>query len=1061
MARRLPAAAATPGKRGPGRPRKNTVVPKAEETPAKRGPGRPRRNTVSPAPVEVTTPEESAEEASPAPVESPTPAVVEATTPAKRGRGRPKKFSVVVDTPAAKPVEPAAKSVEPVARQPSPDPVEEQLEETVSPGKRRRGRPPKTPKTVDIDVEVIPTEKAAPPVTRARQARTLPWVRSKRLATSEAQAPPLPTEEAAATTPEKLPEEPVRVESSEEEPAPQTPVADTPTSQGRRHATDNTPPINITQAEGDLDSAATPSRPVRRGRPPGSTKAAKEAALAAARAAAVAAGLDPSTVTLTPKKSGSGRGRGRGILRSPLVRGQILQPVMFSLPTPPPPKPRAVVSDEESDEYVAGSAGDDEDDDVEVTNDSYDDSDSDTSKRTPKKKLRVNTLLNTTKKQGTGGYTPVDFSAKRTVRLDRRWGGPQLSNRLGNPYRIDLGLDQETWSVLRSMRVNRDCFEIETDKDMLASAIPTSGKVHVAMLSGSGEPLRSDKAPIKLGPHDVHELIDETTGWVANTGLSACSVDWAPVGSDLGQSGSASCVDFVAVGGINLPAGSSCSPATCAVEQCATERVKGAKPGSIQIWRADTASKTAGSCRLSMILTHTFGRCIKLKWCPVSLAPNAKTDAAMPIIGYLAVVFGDGYLRVCAVPHPDGFDSGTEGPVCVRWPKFSLVEISAPHGIFTSLAWASSDLLVAGTSLGSVTAWLLGSSIRAQHANWMASKRGDRGPWPYSIPAEFFENDDCQLAPIVNFPVHTCMVSAIDTFCGGQINSSEGSLFTKISVSNIQIISASDLGRIQQTLVAFPARHHHTIAIMASKPRALAIFWPTANFLYGDADNCVRLTVGGALINPGDPWVYAGFDGKQVGRELANTWNSPTDLSAIYALNLSGAVLDIAVSEFHSYIVASSSDGSVLIQNILGFDNSSRRAPMFRKIYSLLWYPHLKQNALLEDNNEANASADVEADEERLVCLGRTPIQARPVIPRGGTGKGNKAKRDDDDDVDDGSKRAKGARASSAPKTTSRFYVYPAQTAVQACAWSRNSYSAHWVASVCAVGLLRIEDVSL
>ncbi|KAJ2077159.1 hypothetical protein GGI16_008192, partial [Coemansia sp. S142-1] len=427
MARRLPAAAATPGKRGPGRPRKNTIVPKAEETPAKRGPGRPRRNTVSPAPVEVTTPDESAEEASPAPVESPTPAVVETATPAKRGRGRPKKSSVVVDTPAAKPVEP-------VARQPSPDPVEEQVEETVSPGKRRRGRPPKTPKAVDIDVEAIPTEKAAPPVTRARQARTLPWVRSKRLATGEAQAPPLLTEEAAATTPEKLPEEPVRVESSEEEPAPQTPVADTPTSQGRGSATDNTPPIDITQAEGELDSAATPSRPVRRGRPPGSTKAAKEAALAAARAAAVAAGLDPSTVTLTPKKSGPGRGRGRGILRSPLVRGQILQPVMFSLPTPPPPKPRAVGSDEESDEYVAGSAEDDEDDDVEVTNDSYDESDSDSSKRAPKKKLRVNTLLNTTKKQGPGGYTPVDFSAKRTVRLDRRWGGPQPSNRLGNPY---------------------------------------------------------------------------------------------------------------------------------------------------------------------------------------------------------------------------------------------------------------------------------------------------------------------------------------------------------------------------------------------------------------------------------------------------------------------------------------------------------------------------------------------------------------------------------------------------------------------------------------------------
>ncbi|KAJ2060488.1 hypothetical protein GGI17_003689 [Coemansia sp. S146] len=1036
--------------------------PAEASSPAKRGPGRPRKSTASVEPAEQAI-VEPVEAASPAPAEAIAPAAIEETTPVKRGRGRPKKNSMLVDTPAAKPVKPAA-----AARQPSADLVEEQVVETVSPGKRGRGRPRKTLKAVDIDVAASPTEEAAPPTpaTRAGQARTLPWVRSKRSATSEslteAQASPL-QEEAAATTPEKLSEEPVRVESSEE-PAPQTPAAATPTRRGR--ATDNTPPISGLHTEVVAAEPGSPSRPVRRGRPPGSTKAAKAAALAAAMAAAEAAGLDPSTVLPTPSKRGRGRGRGRGTIRSPLVRGRASHPISFTPPAQPR-RPRDEASDEESDEYVAGSAEDDEHEDVlEVANDSYDESDSDTSKRTPRKKQRVNKLANASKNHRAGTYTPVDFSAKRTVKLDRRWGGPQPSDRLDNPYRIDLGLDQATWSVLHAMRVNRDCFEIETDKDMLALAIPTSGNVRVAMLNGSGEPLRSDKAPIKLGPLAVHELIDDTTGWVVNTGLSACSADWAPVRSD---SGSDYCVDFVAVGGINMPAGSSCSPATSAVEQCATERVKGAKPGSIQIWRADTASKTAGSCRLSMLLTHTFGRCIMLKWCPVSLAPASETDAAaMSIVGYLAAVFGDGYLRVCAVPHPGNFASSVGGPVCVRWPKFSLVEISAPHGIFTSLAWASSDLLVAGTSSGSVTAWLLGSSIRAQHANWMASKRSDKGPWPYSIPAEFFENEDCQLAPVVNYPVHTGIVCSVDAYCGGPIKgSNEGSLFTQIGLSNIQIISASDIGRIQQTLAAFPSRHHHTIAIMASKPRVAAVFWPTANFLYGDADNCVRITVGNALINPGDPWVYTEFDGHKVGKELANTWNSPTDLSAIYALNLSGAVLDISVSEFHPYIVVSSSDGSVLIQNILGFDNSSRRAPMFRKIYSLLWYPYLKQSTLHDDDDDedevvVDSSADVGADDERLVCLGRTPIQPRPMIPRGGSGSGNKAKRDEDDDDDDeGGKRAKGAKANKGPKTISGVFVHPAQTAVQACAWSRNPCSAHWVASVCAVGLLRIEDVSL
>ncbi|KAJ2496120.1 hypothetical protein IWW47_003861, partial [Coemansia sp. RSA 2052] len=623
--------------------------------------------------------------------------------------------------------------------------------------------------------------------------------------------------------------------------------------------------------------------------------------------------------------------------------------------------------------------------------------------------------------------------------------------------------------------------------------------VHVAMLSGAGEPLAGDGSPFKLGPLDVHELIGETEGWVANTGLCVCSVDWVPVRAAREQSGPEHRADFVAVGGTCPPAGSTCSLAACATGQYATERVKEANPGTVQIWRIDTASKSAGGCRLDMVLTHTFGRCIMLKWCPVSLpaSPSSKAESAapLPVIGYLAAVFGDRFLRVCAVPDPSAIRNGSyRGPVCVRWPKFSLVEISAPHGIFTSLAWAGSDLLVAGTSSGSVTAWLLGSSIRAQHASWMASRRGDKGPWPYSIPADFFESSDCQLAPAINYSVHAGIVCSIDTFCGGPIDNSSGGcldgdeeslLFTQVSMANIQIISVSESGRVQQTLAAFPTRHHHTMAIIPSKARLAAVFWPTNSCLYADADNCVRLTTGSALTNPGDPWVFASFGGDSAGatdNEVANVWNSTADLSALYSLNPDGAVLDMSTSEFHPYIVVSTSDGTVIIQNVLSFDTTVKKSPMYRKIYSLLWYPFLKQTVLREngeasgdddaavdgDGDDDDAFAGQAAGEDRLVCLGRTPIAFRLQVPRsapgggGGSSKGKKtAALEADESDEEGSKRTKGAKGNKGTKAgASTSHVYPAQTAVQACAWSRNPCSANWIASACAAGLLRIEDVS-
>ncbi|KAJ2741323.1 hypothetical protein GGI20_005266 [Coemansia sp. BCRC 34301] len=1028
---------------------------------AKRGRGRPRKHTAPAQPLEE------------APVEE---VSVDEIPVAKRRQGRPRKNTtpvqsleevVIEETPA----EEATVNETPVTKKrlgrPRKDAPREEPLANATPTRRGPGRSRKTPAVPSEPVDELPPPPVA--ATPEKRGRGRP---RKFLGAVET----LPATEGRSRSHSRS----KPADGEEEVPLPEAIV--TPEKHGRgrpsRSIAAVAPDVSTLPEEALATELLSPSLPAKRGRPSNKDKAAREAALLAARESGV-------PVVQTPTKSGRGRGRGRG-------RGTA---------SPRPPVRRCKQSkgaSGDNDEYENASTEDNdyaelegevdpEEEDDDNNNSSFGEATSDVPRRTPRKKPRgAATAAGSTprgKHRRRTGSNSVIVDANRLKRLDGLWSGPLDSDRLPHPYRIDVGLDRATWSVLQGMQVKRACFEIETDTDMLASAMPATGKVHVAMLSGAGEPLSRDGSPFKLGPLDVHELIGDTEGWLANTGLSACSVDWVPVRSGGEQSGSECRPDFVAVGGVSPPAGSTSSLATCGIGQYAAERVKGSKPGSVQIWRVDTKSKSAGGCRLDMILTHTFGRCIMLKWCPVSLAAAVSSSnseispvAPLPVIGYLAAVFGDGHLRVCAVPNPSSVRSGSDcDPVCVRWPKLSLVDISAPRGIFTSLAWANSDLLVAGTSLGGLTAWLLGSSIRAQHANWKSSGSSDRGEWPYLIPAEFFESDDCQQAPVINHTLHSGMVTSVDTYCGGDSLVGGGAaLFTQVSMSNIQIISTSDGGRVLQTLAAFPARHHHTIAIIPSKARSAAVFWPTRSCLYADADNCVRLTTGSAITNPGDPWVFAGFGRDATAfsssnlKEEANIWNSTVDLSALYALKPDGAVLDMSTSEFHPYLLVSSSDGTVMIQNAINFDTTAGRTPMYRKIYSLLWYPFLKQAVLREsgeDNDDVAVDGDVgsaggAASEDRLVCLGRLPIVARPPVPRSFQGgyKGGKNAAAAAEESDEGSKRAKSSKSAKAASLTLR--VYPAQTAVQACAWSRNPSSASWIATVCAVGLLRIEDVS-
>jgi len=74
---------------------------------------------------------------------------------------------------------------------------------------------------------------------------------------------------------------------------------------------------------------------------------------------------------------------------------------------------------------------------------------------------------------------------------------------------------------------------------------------------------------------------------------------------------------------------------------------------------------------LVMLIAHEYGPVWDLSWCPRGSPTNAApANGAFPRLGLLAAVFGDGNLRIFAVPHPDSieqrmFPITNNPPLCV------------------------------------------------------------------------------------------------------------------------------------------------------------------------------------------------------------------------------------------------------------------------------------------------------------------------------------------------------------------------------------------------------------
>ncbi|ORX68842.1 hypothetical protein DL89DRAFT_268610 [Linderina pennispora] len=563
---------------------------------------------------------------------------------------------------------------------------------------------------------------------------------------------------------------------------------------------------------------------------------------------------------------------------------------------------------------------------------------------------------------------PDESDALRHIKQVTEWDGPKPKDHGPNPTRIDRSPPKSHLPPF-----------LNDPDDTSASE---NSALDIRMLNANAQALENGMA---------EPLACDTRGWAINAGISVWSIDWVPVAEGVKPKH-----DFVTENMKYLNSSKEVMPA----------------PGSIQIWRLDTEGS---ECLLDMALVHNFGRCISLKWCPISM-PEDSGGEGLAVRGYLAAIFGDGYLRVCGIPASEALRAAAgvgEGE-----PR-SVLETRWVHGIFTSMDWVGSSVVMAGTSSGHLTLWSLAESISVQ-------RRVLGHQWP---------GHQMKLFPMIAAKLHqSAVLSAVPMFDDITCPQQESG-FRQIGPRNVQVLTVGNDGRMKQICLAFPLRYTNPLACHPGHPRCLIWLHETASLVMSDPDNILRVISPDISPNGNDPWMLSCLHqpprdqppGRALGGRRGDQpvhWNDNYDCSTFLCMKVDGKVLMAQASEFHTYYGAVAEGGDLMVQNYGWLLPAKKIPPLYRRIYRLLWE---------YDDIDVEMDGDVTGDKEtpgisgRPVCVGRQPVQARAHKPGGGTKQVN---------------------------------IFPPQIAVQVCAWSRNRSSSSWIASGGAGGLVRIEDVS-
>ncbi|ORX54995.1 hypothetical protein DM01DRAFT_1335288 [Hesseltinella vesiculosa] len=115
---------------------------------------------------------------------------------------------------------------------------------------------------------------------------------------------------------------------------------------------------------------------------------------------------------------------------------------------------------------------------------------------------------------------------------------------------------------------------------------------------------------------------------------------------------------------------------------------------------------------LDLCLVHEHGHVRELKWCPYGAYEetiNSEDPTHLPKLGLLACCFGDGSVRVLAVPHPKalrrhlGINDDAQ-PIYLQI-KHSSGYLSCNGIPATTIAWANPSKLAIGHLTGAISVW--------------------------------------------------------------------------------------------------------------------------------------------------------------------------------------------------------------------------------------------------------------------------------------------------------------------------------------------------------------------
>lgn len=129
---------------------------------------------------------------------------------------------------------------------------------------------------------------------------------------------------------------------------------------------------------------------------------------------------------------------------------------------------------------------------------------------------------------------------------------------------------------------------------------------------------------------DLGQSIPNKRGHVLNTGGSVWAIEFVPKKACLHNDHA----QYLAIGGYN------------STDEHYTFGENLSYHNAIQIWHCTSDTNVPLKPKLDMCILHDFGIVTDFKWCPHSVYDEKDK------LGILAVLFGDGHVRVFVVPHP-------------------------------------------------------------------------------------------------------------------------------------------------------------------------------------------------------------------------------------------------------------------------------------------------------------------------------------------------------------------------------------------------------------------------